>query len=53
MQLMDQQREMTGQLIDGIQQIQQKLAKPQSAREPLHEMVMAGRGKPKRLAVRR
>jgi small subunit ribosomal protein S35 len=56
--LKDQQRELTGQLIDGIKQIEEGLARPAPVREALPEMVMAGRGggnaaKGKRVTVRR
>lgn len=57
LELKDQQRELNGRLIDGIQQIEEGLKKPIKV-EDIPEMVMAGKGKggkgaPKRLAVRR
>lgn len=53
MTLKDQQREITGQLIDGIKQIEEGLRKPLAVNEELPEPVMAGRGKGKKVAVRR
>jgi small subunit ribosomal protein S35 len=53
----DQQRELTGQLVDGIRQIEDGLKQSIRIGESAPEMVTAhasrGRGSPKRLAVRR
>lgn len=53
----DQQREIAGQLLDGIKQIEEALAKPVPLREAVPEMIMAGKGgkiiKGKKVAVRR
>ncbi len=54
--LKDQQRELAGQLVDGIQQIEEDLAKQPSTRESLPDMIMAARGskgKQKKVTVRR
>lgn len=49
----DQQKEITGQLIDGIKQIEEELRQKISLPEALPEPVMMGRGKGKKVAVRR
>lgn len=52
--LKDQQRELAGQLVDGIKQIEQGLAKQEPIRASLPDMIMAARGgKQKRVTVRR
>jgi small subunit ribosomal protein S35 len=51
--LKDQQLEVAGQLIDGVRQIEEGLAKAKLVREALPEMVMAGKGKGKKVAIRR
>ena len=53
-ELRDQRRELTGQLVDGIKQIEESWTKA-PAPAPVPEMVMAGKGKgkQKRLAVKR
>ncbi|KAK2625205.1 hypothetical protein QTJ16_005574 [Diplocarpon rosae] len=43
--LKDREREMTGRLIDGVEQIQEELGKPKDLGDLLPEPVMAGRGK--------
>ncbi|KAG4417454.1 hypothetical protein IFR04_009407 [Cadophora malorum] len=53
MMLKDQQKEITGQLIDGIKQIEEGLKQPISLGDALPEPVMTGRGKGKKVAVRR
>jgi small subunit ribosomal protein S35 len=53
MSLKDQQLEVAGQLIDGIRQIEDSLAKAAPVRDAIPEMVMAGQGKGKKVAVRR
>jgi small subunit ribosomal protein S35 len=54
MVMKDQQRELAGQLVDGIKQIEQGLAKQEPIRQSLPEMVQAVRGiKGKRVSVRR
>jgi small subunit ribosomal protein S35 len=45
----DQRKAITGQIIDGMMQIEQGLNKPALVREAIPELVMAG----KRVAVRR
>lgn len=56
-ELRDQRRMLTGQLVDGIKQIEEAWAKGPVQPAALPEMVMAGgkgaKGKGKRLAVRR
>lgn len=48
--LQDQQREISGRLIDGMMQIEEGLNKPKDfSEEPIPEMAMAG----KRVAIRR
>jgi small subunit ribosomal protein S35 len=52
--LKDQQRELADQLIDGIKQIEQGLAKQEPIRASLPDMIMAARGgKQKRVTVKR
>lgn len=54
--LKDQQRMLTGQIVDGIKRIEEALAKPAPEKEALPEMAMAGRGargNQRRLTVRR
>ncbi len=53
MTLKDQQLEITGQLIDGIKQIEEGLRKPSAVKEVLPEPIMVGKGKGKKVAVRR
>ncbi|KAI9740874.1 MAG: 37S ribosomal protein S24, mitochondrial [Claussenomyces sp. TS43310] len=56
-QLTDQQRALSGAIVDGMQQIQDSLTKKSiaAAAEPVPEMIMAGKGKGKgkKVAVRR
>jgi hypothetical protein len=53
MEQKDQKLELEGQLIDGIKQIEQVIARP-AAQEALPEMVLAGgKAKGKKVAVRR
>ena len=53
MEQKDQKLELEGQLVDGIKQIEQVIARP-IAQEALPEMVMAGgKAKGKKVAVRR
>lgn len=55
-ELRDQRRMLTGQLVDGIKQIEEAWAKGPAQPAALPEMAMAGRGakgKGKRLAVKR
>ena len=55
-ELRDQRRMLTGQLVDGIKQIEDAWAKSPAQPAPLPEMAMGGRGvkgKGKRLAVKR
>ncbi|PBP18619.1 37S ribosomal protein [Diplocarpon rosae] len=49
--LKDREREMTGRLIDGVEQIQEELGKPKDLGDLLPEPVMAGRGK--KVGIRR
>jgi small subunit ribosomal protein S35 len=54
--LKDRQRELAGQLVDGIQQIEEGLAKQEPVRESLPEMMMTARGikgKQRKVTVRR
>jgi len=56
MKFLDQQREVSGNLVDGVRQIEEELAKPPPPRRAAPEMVMAGRGgsaKGKKVVVRR
>ncbi|KAH7419910.1 putative 37S ribosomal protein S24, mitochondrial [Cadophora sp. MPI-SDFR-AT-0126] len=53
MVLKDQQKEITGQLIDGIKQIEEGLKQSISLDDALPDPVMIGRGKGKKVAVRR
>lgn len=56
MTVKDQEREITGQLVDGIRQIEEGMRRAVAAKNATPELVMAGKGatgKGKKVSVRR